>query len=190
MLASGPLASVWWGRLSLIFCLIQSSCFIEQALRMLNIHGTFCQSLNGAGQMAGHTGYRSIPEDSPQQMTCSQSSCSLELGFGVSNTASLQSFKVAALVRQADEAKVTAWVSRLQYCIGEHSPCPLPPGGLGFLCLFVWFFKTGFLCVALAILDLLCRPGWLELPEICLYLSPKCFKGTCCQCLAMHPFLN
>jgi hypothetical protein len=25
-----------------------------------------------------------------------------------------------------------------------------------------WFLSTGFLCIAAAILDLLCRPGWLR----------------------------
>jgi hypothetical protein len=33
---------------------------------------------------------------------------------------------------------------------------------------FFWFFETGFLCIALAVLDSLCRPGW-----------PRTQKSTC-----------
>jgi hypothetical protein len=41
-------------------------------------------------------------------------------------------------------------------------PWTLPP----------WFLETGFLCVALAVLDILCRPGW-----------PRIQKSTC---LCLH----
>lgn len=131
MLAAGPAT---WAKGKTILDVLSHPkslllSFTEQALRNLNFHGTLWQPPNGAGQMAGYTGYCSTPEGSPQQMTCSQRGFSLELGTGVSSTEpagwSLQSFKVAALIRQADE--VMAWVSRLQCCSGEHSPCPLTP---------------------------------------------------------------
>lgn len=65
----------------------KSLSFTEQALKKLNIPVTLCQPPNGAGKMAGYTRYRSTPEGSPQQMTCSQRGCSPKLGMGVSNTA-------------------------------------------------------------------------------------------------------
>jgi hypothetical protein len=39
--------------------------------------------------------------------------------------------------------------------------------------LLFWFFETGFLCVALAVLNSLCRPGWPQ--EIHLLLPPECW---------------
>jgi hypothetical protein len=55
-----------------------------------------------------------------------------------------------------------------------------------FVCLFVCF-ETGFLCVALAVLDLLCRPGWPQTQKsACLCLPSAGIKGLCHHCPAKN----
>jgi hypothetical protein len=45
---------------------------------------------------------------------------------------------------------------------------------------FFFFFKTGFLCVALAVLNSLCRPGWPRTQKsTCLCLPSAGIKGVC-----------
>ena len=52
-------------------------------------------------------------------------------------------------------------------------------------CGLVWvFFETGFLCIALAVLELLCRPGWpLAQHSTWLCLLSTGIKGMCYHCL-------
>ena len=57
-------------------------------------------------------------------------------------------------------------------------------GFFWFLALVFWFFKTGFLCIALAVvLELthsLCRPGWPRTQKsTCLFLPSTGIKGVC-----------
>jgi hypothetical protein len=49
-----------------------------------------------------------------------------------------------------------------------------------FICLLVClFFETGFLCVALAVLNSLCRPGWPQTQKsACLCLPSAGIKGV------------
>jgi hypothetical protein len=52
------------------------------------------------------------------------------------------------------------------------------------LLLLFWFgfFETGFLCVALAVLNSLCRPGWPRTQKsACLCLRSAAIKGVCHQ---------
>ena len=52
-------------------------------------------------------------------------------------------------------------------------------------CLFVLFFETGFLCIAVAILELPLSTRLASKSEICLSLPPKCWDYRHCQhCLA------
>ena len=44
----------------------------------------------------------------------------------------------------------------------------------------------GFLCIVLAVLISLCRPGWLPTQKsTCLYLPSACIKGMCHHCPAL-----
>lgn len=50
------------------------------------------------------------------------------------------------------------------------------------LTIFVWvFFKTGFFCVALSVLDSFCRPGWPQTQEI-----PPAFPGAGVKGICHH----
>jgi hypothetical protein len=53
--------------------------------------------------------------------------------------------------------------------LNHWAPLGLSPALYYYLFIYFWFFETGFLCVALAVLDnSLCRPGW-----------PRTQKFTC-----------
>jgi hypothetical protein len=54
-----------------------------------------------------------------------------------------------------------------------------------------FFSETGFLCVALAVLDSLCGPGWPQTQRsACLCLPSAGIKGRCHHCLATLFFLR
>jgi hypothetical protein len=54
-------------------------------------------------------------------------------------------------------------------------PSPLPSFSLSSLS----FFETGFLCIALAVWNSLCRPGWLQIQKsACLCLGSARIKGV------------
>jgi hypothetical protein len=62
-----------------------------------------------------------------------------------------------------------------------------------FICLFVclFVFETGFLCVALPVLNSLCRRGWPQTQKsACLYLPRVRIEGVCHYCPAPASILK
>jgi hypothetical protein len=70
---------------------------------------------------------------------------------------------------------------------GARAPTPFPYLG----CLRFLSFETGFLCVALAVLDSLCRPGWPRTQRSTwLYLLSAGVKGVQCTTQLLLFFLR
>jgi hypothetical protein len=76
------------------------------------------------------------------------------------------------------------WVRFVIKSTKSVAPCQVLCNVAGLARLFflpcsVWFFETGFLCIALALWDSLCRPGWPRTQKsACLCLPSAGIKGV------------